>query len=47
MYAKRAYIHWYVGEGLEEGFIAEAYEDMKDLRNYYEEMSLPSSTFQG
>ena len=40
MYAKRAYIHWYVGEGLEEGFIGEAYEAMKELKQDYEEITI-------
>merc|ERR1712098_762978 len=28
MYAKRAFVHWYVGEGMEEGEFSEAREDM-------------------
>lgn len=31
MYAKRAFVHWYVGEGLDEGLFGEAREDMAAL----------------
>ena len=27
MYARRAFVHWYVGEGMSEGFFSEARED--------------------
>jgi tubulin alpha len=28
MYAKRAFVHWYMSEGMEEGEFSEAHEDM-------------------
>jgi len=38
LYSQRAYVHWYVGEGMEEGEFGEARETVQLLLNDYQDM---------
>lgn len=44
MYSQRAYVHWFVGEGMEEGEFEEAREDLAFLRKDYFDCMAGSST---
>ena len=43
MQKKRAFVHWFVGSGMEEAEFQEAYEDVLALEKDFEELSVPSN----
>jgi len=48
MYSQRAYVHWYVGEGMEEGEFSEAREDLGFLeKDYLDVMTEQASDEEG
>ena len=46
MQKKRAFVHWYVGNGMEEAEFDEAFEDVLALEKDFEELSVPSNALE-
>ena len=47
MYAKRDFVHWCFGEGMEDGELSEVREDLADLEKDYEEVRMDSGDGEG
>ncbi len=47
MYVKRGFVHWYGGEGMEEGECTEAREDLAALEKDYEEVRVNTPEGEG
>ena len=47
MYSKKAFIHWFTGEGMEQGEFNEAREDLEALVKDYEEIGIETAEGEG